>query len=261
MAGSLELLTVESELLRGNPLGDSAVRGLYIYLPPGYSDDADSRYPSIYLLQGFAGQIEDWLLPDADGETLIESVDELISSGRCRPTLLAFIDAATSRDPSQEEQAARPAHYCVGASKTALAHDGFADGKGQRGTSAEGKSMSGLWIVIVKTGPFLKGVSRLLNDEEIRKLEAFIACNPEAGTVIPGTGGVRKYRIAADGKGKRGGGRLIYYYYDDTMPVYFLTIFAKNRKADLTAEEKAVMKAFVKELVKEHKSKRKQLAG
>jgi enterochelin esterase-like enzyme len=94
-------LTVESELLRDNPLGDSAVRGMYVYLPPGYTSDADVRYPSIYLLQGFGGHVEEWLLSNDGGQTLIERVDELIVSGQCRPTLLAFVDAWTSRGGSQ----------------------------------------------------------------------------------------------------------------------------------------------------------------
>ena len=56
------------------------------------------------------------------------------------------------------------------------------------------------------------------NDDEKRELIDFLAENPLAGDEIPGTGGVRKVRFAASGRGKRGGARIIYYYLDDTVP-------------------------------------------
>ncbi len=66
----------------------------------------------------------------------------------------------------------------------------------------------------------------------------FLAENPLAGVEIPGTGGVRKVRFAASGRGKRGGARVIYYYLDDTMPLYALLAYAKNARTDMTPDEK-----------------------
>lgn len=71
-----------------------------------------------------------------------------------------------------------------------------------------------------------------------------MAENPLAGDEIPGTGGVRKVRFAASGRGKRGGARVIYYYLDDTMPLYALLAYAKNAKNDMTPDEKRAAAAL-----------------
>ena len=62
----------------------------------------------------------------------------------------------------------------------------------------------------------------MFREDERRELVDFLAENPLAGDEIPGTGGVRKLRFAAFGRGKRGGARVIYYYLDETMPIYAL---------------------------------------
>jgi hypothetical protein len=61
---------------------------------------------------------------------------------------------------------------------------------------------------------------------------------PKCGVVVPGTGGVRKLRVAASGRGKRGGARVIYLFGGDDVPVFLLALFAKNEKADLTQKER-----------------------
>jgi hypothetical protein len=60
MAGRLEEVEIESELLKANPLGDPWRRPPWVYLPPGYDTDAARRYPSVYAIQGFTGQIDMW---------------------------------------------------------------------------------------------------------------------------------------------------------------------------------------------------------
>lgn len=82
----------------------------------------------------------------------------------------------------------------------------------------------------------------------------FIARDPEAGDVIPGTGGVRKLRYVIQGKGKRGGVRVIYYYYNDRNPVLLFTVFGKNEKSALTEKEKNTLYRIVQEIKKEIKS-------
>jgi hypothetical protein len=66
----------------------------------------------------------------------------------------------------------------------------------------------------------------------------FIAQNPEAGDVIPETGGVRKIRWARAGAGKRGGVRVIYFYHGVNRPLYLLMVYAKARRDDLTPDER-----------------------
>ncbi|MEO1308496.1 MAG: type II toxin-antitoxin system RelE/ParE family toxin, partial [Pseudomonadota bacterium] len=80
--------------------------------------------------------------------------------------------------------------------------------------------------------------------------------NPEAGDEIPGTGGVRKVRFAASGRGKRGGARVIYYYLDDTIPIYALLVYAKNVKTDMNPEQKQAVAALAAELKRARKEKR-----
>jgi len=70
----------------------------------------------------------------------------------------------------------------------------------------------------------------------------YIACNPEAGDVIPESGGVRKVRWSRAGAGKRGGARVIYFYHDDTRPLYLLLVYAKGRKEDLSDDEKRAVR-------------------
>ena len=71
-----------------------------------------------------------------------------------------------------------------------------------------------------------------------------MARNPRAGDEIPGTGGVRKLRFAASGRGKRGGARVIYYYEDKATPIYALLAYAKARKIDLTPNERRAVSAL-----------------
>lgn len=80
-----------------------------------------------------------------------------------------------------------------------------------------------------------------------------IARNPLAGSLIPGTGGVRKVRWAASGRGKRGGARVIYYFHDEEMPLFLLTAYAKNVADDLTAQQKRRIAEAVTALVEHYR--------
>ena len=60
LAGRIDEHVISSELLRGNPLGDPHERPLLVYLPPGYDDDPDRRYPSVYVIQGYTGHVAMW---------------------------------------------------------------------------------------------------------------------------------------------------------------------------------------------------------
>jgi hypothetical protein len=72
----------------------------------------------------------------------------------------------------------------------------------------------------------------------VDELVANLVEQPEAGDVIPGSGGVRKMRWAAKGKGKRGGARIIYLYVVVASRIYLLRCYSKNAKTDLTQDEK-----------------------
>ena len=75
-----------------------------------------------------------------------------------------------------------------------------------------------------------------------------IAEHPELHPIVAGTGGVRKARWSLPGRGKRGGVRVIYYYRSAADVVYFLDIYAKNEKADLTASDRQSLRVLVNRL-------------
>jgi S-formylglutathione hydrolase FrmB len=101
LAGSLDQLMVRSELLKDNPLGDPDVRPLFVYRPPAADGGMRERLPSVYVLQGFGGQLEEWLAPIPSGPTTIERLDAMFSAGESPPALIVFVDASTSRGGSQ----------------------------------------------------------------------------------------------------------------------------------------------------------------
>jgi len=100
-------------------------------------------------------------------------------------------------------------------------------------------------IEIVALRAFDRQRRGILAESAVLELQRYLAWNPLAGDVIPGTGGLRKLRWAAKGHGKRGGARVIYYYADRGRPLYLLAVYAKNEKVDLSAREKKQMAALV----------------
>jgi hypothetical protein len=104
-------------------------------------------------------------------------------------------------------------------------------------------------MTIVETEEFLRKSRPLISDSDRAALVAFVGANPEAGEIIRGTGGVRKIRWALEGMGKRGGARVIYYYHNERLPVFLLSAYAKNRKADLSQAERNAMRRLVTTLV------------
>ena len=96
---------------------------------------------------------------------------------------------------------------------------------------------SGLHTV-VETPEFVAGARRILTDPERTELIDFLATHPSAGELMQGTGGARKLRWGAKGKGKRGGARIITYYGGPELPVFLMVVFAKGERANLTKAER-----------------------
>ncbi|MDP2482675.1 MAG: type II toxin-antitoxin system RelE/ParE family toxin [Candidatus Palauibacterales bacterium] len=102
-------------------------------------------------------------------------------------------------------------------------------------------------MLIKETTVFSRRVQRLLDPESYRLLQLRLAADPEAGSLIPGTGGLRKIRWRAAGRGKRGGVRVIYYFAGAHDTILLLMMFAKNERSDLTREQKAILRRIVEE--------------
>ena len=105
-------------------------------------------------------------------------------------------------------------------------------------------------ITVAETESFQRKVGRLLSEDEKTELVAYLSMNPNAGVLIQGTGGIRKLRWARSGRGKSGGVRVVYYFHNEEMPLYLLTLFGKNEKANVSMEEKQLLSKAVKLLVK-----------
>lgn len=99
--------------------------------------------------------------------------------------------------------------------------------------------MSGIApITVVETPEFQSATRKLLTEEERAVLVAYLAHNPGAGDLVPGTGGVRKLRWGLEGRGKRGGARVIYFFHSADFPLFALTAYAKNERADLSQADR-----------------------
>lgn len=101
LAGRLDRITITSEALRDNPLGDPHERPLWVYLPPGYDDDPAARFPTVYVIQGYTGQVGMWANRYPYREPFYESADALFGSGQAPPCVVVFVDAWTAYGGSQ----------------------------------------------------------------------------------------------------------------------------------------------------------------
>lgn len=97
-------------------------------------------------------------------------------------------------------------------------------------------------VVFIETQIFTGELKKLLSDDEYIALQRFLSEQPLAGDVIQDTGGLRKIRWHAQGKGKRGGVRVIYYYVMSYSQIRLLLIYQKGKKDDLTAAQKKILK-------------------
>jgi hypothetical protein len=93
LAGAIDKLVVESELLADNPLGDPARRPLYVYRPPVLGPDRE--LPSVYVLQGYGGQLDNWWSRPDFELTTFERIDAMFAAGDCPPAVVVFVDAWT----------------------------------------------------------------------------------------------------------------------------------------------------------------------
>jgi hypothetical protein len=110
---------------------------------------------------------------------------------------------------------------------------------------------------VVETPVFIRSAAQArVSEAELNEIRTLVAENPMAGDAMPETGGARKLRFAARGKGKSGGYRVITFYSGEDIPVFLLDIYAKGEKIDLTQEEKNTLKRVLQRLAESYRSKR-----
>ena len=103
-----------------------------------------------------------------------------------------------------------------------------------------------LHVEFIETPIFTKQITESLSDDEYRELQSVLVLRPDAGDLIIGSGGLRKIRWKAAGKGKRGGLRIIYYW-TQADTIFMLLPFKKSRQEDLTKDQLKKLRAIVKE--------------
>jgi len=102
-------------------------------------------------------------------------------------------------------------------------------------------------MVFEEYAAFTRRMLDLLDDDDLAKVQGMLLARPDAGKVIPKSGGLRKLRVAAKGHGKRGGARMIYYWVVARDRIWLLDIYAKDEKEDLSAAELKLLRTLIKE--------------
>lgn len=105
---------------------------------------------------------------------------------------------------------------------------------------------------IVELPEFLRRSAKLLSASERLSVINYLASHPASGDIMQGTGGVRKLRWSAHGKGKSGGVRIIYYFHNESMPLFLLTLFGKGEKANLSKAQRNELAKFTPLLIKNY---------
>jgi len=103
-------------------------------------------------------------------------------------------------------------------------------------------------LSVAETPLFVKQSEAIFSEDEKQELLAFLAKNPMSGDVIPGTGGVRKLRFQASGRGKRGGARVIYFYFDDDHPLTVLMAYAKSTQENISPKGQKMLSEIAAEI-------------
>jgi S-formylglutathione hydrolase FrmB len=101
LAGRIDEHVIDSALLRANPLGDPHERPLWVYTPPGYDAEADRKYPSVYVLQGYTGHLAMWNNRSAFRQPFPETADALFARGDAPACIVVYVDAWTAYGGSQ----------------------------------------------------------------------------------------------------------------------------------------------------------------
>ena len=107
---------------------------------------------------------------------------------------------------------------------------------------------------VVETPVFIRSAKNAgMSGEELDTIKTFLAQTPDAGDEMPGTGGARKIRFAARGKGKSSGYRVITFYSGEDIPVFLLDVYAKGEKIDLTQDEKKTLRSILGTIVEAYR--------
>ena len=103
-------------------------------------------------------------------------------------------------------------------------------------------------MTFVELTPFVAFREDYWTDEDLRAMQNVLLVTPDAGDLIRGGGGLRKLRWSAQGRGKRGGARVIYYWHVPGDRIYLIYGYVKSRSEDLTARQLKVLRELMKDI-------------
>ena len=110
---------------------------------------------------------------------------------------------------------------------------------------------------VVETPTYLRAAEAFYSEAERAEIVSTIARDPEAGDLMPGTGGYRKLRFGRTGIGKRGGARIVYLYGSEDLPIFLITVYAKADKGNLSQAERNALAKLAKSFFKDYRGKRR----
>jgi len=109
---------------------------------------------------------------------------------------------------------------------------------------------------VVETPMYLRAAEAIYSEADREEIVRTIAACPEAGDLMPGTGGYRKLRFARPGMGKRGGARVVYLYGGEDLPIFLITVYAQSEKGNLSRAEQKSLARMAKSFFADYRGKR-----
>ena len=103
-------------------------------------------------------------------------------------------------------------------------------------------------MIFVELTPFVAFRKEYWTDEDLQLMQNVLLMTPDAGDLIRGGAGLRKLRWSAQGRGKRGGARVIYYWHVPGDRIYLIYGYVKSRSEDLTAHQLKVLRELMKDI-------------
>lgn len=122
LRGTLRIDFIDSAALRDNPLGDPSTRPLAVYTPPGYDPEGSQRYPVLYCLHGYTGDVAALVAGKAWESNVVQRTDRLVAENRMAPAILAIVDGNTRLGGSQYVDSIHNGAYATYAVRDAIGH-------------------------------------------------------------------------------------------------------------------------------------------
>ena len=205
LQGTLHIDFLDSPALRGNPLGDPPRRPLGVYTPPGYDNAGSRRYPVLYCLHGYTGDVAALVSARAWETNVVQWIDRLIAGDRMLPAILAIVDGNTRLGGSQYVDSIHNGDYATYTVRDVIGHVDAAYRTLARegGRAVFGKSSGGfgaLHLCLAHPGMFAAFASHS-GDSYFRysNVRGF----PNAQRVLEGFGSIEKFVLEFERRTKR----------------------------------------------------------